>query len=92
MTKEKSQLIDSFYSISELLEDDLEMVCSFIKKNCNPRIRCGLLKKYIEDANYEKLDKEIDIALSYKLEDFREFVISQKEKGTQTSIFDYMKE
>jgi len=83
MTARKLKIIDDFYTLSELLNDNTELITEMIDKVC--RVPCirgrgvgtkavrkkTLTKLYIERADYEKLANDIDTLLSMPIQEFK---------------------
>ena len=53
------KIITYFYTISEALEDDYELICDFIIYITNTKMKRKRLMHFIEVANYEKFEDEI---------------------------------
>ena len=60
------KLIDDFYRLSEFLNDDIDMICDFIKDKIPKRIKRykrSRVKYFIENAFYDRIDIEIHYIL-----------------------------
>jgi len=73
MNKTKSKLINDFYDLCELLDDDFEMVSEFLKNKCNSKQRQLTIIKHMENGRYHKIISEIDKALDHPLLEFKQF-------------------
>ena len=73
------RVIDDFLILSRLLDDDIELICDFLVHHIPKKTRIhkrSKIKRFIENANYMKLQKQIDIALDipiYKYTHFKVF-------------------
>lgn len=77
MTEAKSILFDNFYFISELLNDDLDFVCDFMLSNTSTKLNKQRMMYYIENAKYEKIEKEINQCLDLKTSVFKLYLYKQ---------------
>jgi len=82
MKLEKHQIFNDFYSLSEMLDDDIDLIVDMIDDVC--RVTCirgrgkgtkatrkkTLTRLYIERADYEKLADDVDMVLSLPIQEF----------------------
>lgn len=73
MTKSKSLLIDNFYFISELLNDDLDTVIDFLKTRCKSKKSRSQIEKFVNNGKYDMIVAEINIALDFQVIEFTRF-------------------
>lgn len=65
------KIIDDFYIISELLDDDYELIIDFIKDKTSTIKTKSIIKRCVESANYHLLAEEIDFCLNIKLNTYK---------------------
>ncbi len=73
MEKTKSKLIDDFYFLSELLDDDLDMVVDFLKARGQSKKSRSQIEKFVNNGKYDMIVSEIDQALDLPLIEFTRF-------------------
>lgn len=68
-----SKLTNNYYFLCGLLDDDLEMLASFIKyKNITKHKKSNLII-FFENLRLWNVENEINLALEFKLNEFNEF-------------------
>lgn len=67
------QVLEDFYILSSLLDDDYELIVDFILSKTETRLKKAQLKRLIENANYDYLKNEINICLDMKTNIFKSF-------------------
>ena len=97
MNAHKLRVIDDFYILSELLDDDIETICDFIIAKIpkdKRRHKRSRLKRYVEMCDYLKIEKEIDYLLDLPIAEYIQFKIisfaNRKISEQQRTIFDYL--
>lgn len=65
------KIIDDFYIISELLDDDYELIIDFIKDKTSTIKTKSIIKRCVESASYHLLAEEIDFCLNIKLNTYK---------------------
>ena len=67
------QLINDYYFLCGLLDDNIEMLASFIKfKNITKHRRSSLII-FFENLRLKNVEKEINIMLDFKMSEFKEY-------------------
>ena len=85
MLANQIKAIEDFLILSGLLDDDVDLICDFIVANVPKKIRChkrSKIKRFIENANYLKIARQVDFALElpiYTYTHFKVFYSTNKE-------------
>ena len=102
MYAKKMMVIDDFMILSGLLEDDIDLICDFIAEKIPKSIKKykrSRVKSFIENADYMKIEEEIEYLLDLNIVEYKTFCIfrklkrqveSAKQNFVQTTLDDYM--
>lgn len=74
MNAHKSECIDNFYSISELLDDNLRYVALFIKQYSSTNKSMKQLNRICVNADYCKINDEIEEVLELSITVYKGFL------------------
>jgi hypothetical protein len=72
------RIIDDFMIMSGLLNDDIDLICNFIEHHIPKKIKKykrSKIKRYIENANYDKIEQQINYALDLPIYQYTNFKI-----------------
>lgn len=67
------QLINDYYFLCGLLDDNIEMLASFMKYNNLTKHRRSNLIIFFENLRLNNVAKEIDLAMDLKLDEFKKY-------------------
>ena len=97
MNADEIQVLDDFFLLSGLLDDDVDLICDFIAEKIpqsKRRYKRSIIKKFIECCRYKKIREEIDYLLDLSMTEYITFkhykmmerTASEKKDGTQGNI------
>lgn len=90
----RMELIDIYYNLSELLDDDIECVADAIKHFTHSEHRRSIILINLEYLRLENIESELIQILDIKKNVLIEFLVNwkikQKKIGYQTTIFDFL--
>ena len=72
------KVIDDFLILSRLLDDDIDLICDFMVYHIPKKTRIhkrSKIKRFIECANYMKIEKQIDILLDMPIYEYTHFKV-----------------
>lgn len=87
--KKNIKLIDDYYFLCELLEDDIEMLVAFIKYKKITKHRPSSLLDFFENLRLWNVEKELNFLLDLPLNQFKTFKFKYKAKNNTVSLLDY---
>jgi hypothetical protein len=100
MNADEIQVIDDFFMLSGLLDDDVDLICDFISEKIprhKRRYKRSIIKKFVENCRYKKIRQEIDYLLDLSMTEYKTFkyyktIERRMEENpiVQMTIFDYM--
>lgn len=99
MNAKQITIIEDFYILSEILDDDIDLICDIIKEKVPKsmkRYKRSLVKKFIEHTDYKKIHDEVCFILELPIVEVKEFkrmklVYRRMVEGkAQTTIFDFI--
>ena len=102
MYADKMQAIDDFMILSGMLNDDIDMICDFIKDKIPKTIKKykrSRVKTFIQNADYMKIQEEIDYLLDLSTTEYKTYITFHKIRKrinesechyTQTTLDDFV--
>jgi hypothetical protein len=94
MNADNIQVIDDFMIFSGMLNDDIDMMCDFIKDKLPKSIKKykrSRVKTFIEKADYMKIREEVDYLLDLSTTEYKTYVIFYRLKQkAEASSCDFM--
>ena len=69
------QLINDYYFLCSLLDDNIEMLASFLKYKGLTKHRKSMLIIFFENLRLKNVEKEIDLAMDCKINEFNEYKV-----------------
>ena len=69
------QLINDYYFICGLLDDNIEMLAGFLKYKNLTKHRKSMLIIFFENLRLKNVEKEIDLAMDCKTSEFNEYKV-----------------
>jgi hypothetical protein len=100
MNADDIQVLDDFFLLSGLLDDDVDLICDFIAEKIpqnQRRYKRSIIKKFIECCRYKKIREEIDYLLDLSMTEYKTFKhykmisrLTEQNKTVQTTMFDFM--
>lgn len=95
MYAEQMQVIDDFLMFSELLNDDIDLICDFIQDKIPTKIKKykrSRIKGFIENADYMKIKQEVNYLLDLPIVEYTNYKRAYDIKSCwiQMTLFDYL--
>lgn len=94
------QLINDYYFICGLLDDNIEMLASFLKYKNFTKHRRSMLIIFFENLRLKNVEKEIDLAMDCNINEFNEYKViytneqlkikAKSQTVYQSSIWDFL--
>lgn len=81
-------LIDDYYAMCEILDDDTELIVRAIKELAKAKEKPSMIIVWCENLNVNKLSKYVNIILSMPISNIKVWKISKLNR--QTTMFDFM--
>lgn len=81
-------IIDDFYFLSELLDDDYDIIIDFMKDKTNTIKSKSIIKRCIENASYDLIKDEIDLCLDIKTNCFKTYKIKWYSLHQNDTLFE----
>lgn len=72
------RIIEDFLILSQLLNDDIDLICDFMERHIPKKIKKhkrSKMKRFIENANYDKIEQQINFALDLPICTYTNFKI-----------------
>jgi len=83
-------LIDIYYQLSEIMEDDTEILICAIKELTNTKKKNAELRNRLEKLNLDTIAEELNELYDIEIKVLKRFCFNKKKVGCQTEIWDFL--
>jgi len=84
------QLIDVYYDLSLIMQDDLDILVDAIKEYTGSTKMKLEIKRRLEKLSLSSLEAELNDLYDVDLKVLKKYCFNRQKIGTQTSIYDFM--